>query len=177
MKKYSTLMGIIVVSVIGTLFHFVFEWTNNNTIVGIFTPINESIWEHLKLLFYPIFLYSIIEYMIKYDIRKYLLPARIVSVIIGMLFIVSSYYTIVGVFGTIPDWMNIAIYYLSVIIVFVLSNIMIKNKIHTTAKAAMVCISILLLIIILFTIWTFYPPVLNIFVDPVNSTRGIFKIV
>ena len=42
------IIGFVFVSVIGTLAHFVFEWSGNNTVVGLFCPINESPWEHLK---------------------------------------------------------------------------------------------------------------------------------
>ena len=47
------IIGFVFVSVIGTLAHFVFEWSGNNTVVGLFCPINESPWEHLKLIFFP----------------------------------------------------------------------------------------------------------------------------
>ncbi len=175
MKKYNTLIAVIIVSVIGTLAHFVFEWTDNSIIAALLTPVNESIWEHLKLLFYPVVFYTAAEYILSQGQRKYLIPARTLSLFIGMLFIVSSYYTIVGVFGSIPDWMNITIYYLSVITVFVLSNILIKNKMKTTVNITVVSIAFIVLLISLFTVWTFYPPTLNIFIDPVDSTRGIFK--
>ena len=53
LKSYI-ITGIIFVSIVGTLFHFVYEWSGNNILIGLFTPINESIWEHTKLIFFPI---------------------------------------------------------------------------------------------------------------------------
>ena len=41
----------LVTCALGVLFHFVYDWTGENAVVGLFTPINESTWERLKLLF------------------------------------------------------------------------------------------------------------------------------
>ena len=57
MKRKSinpNILGFVFVSIIGTVNHFVFEWSNENVITGIFTPINESSWEHLKLIFFSL---------------------------------------------------------------------------------------------------------------------------
>lgn len=51
--KCCTIIGIIFVLVLGTIFHFLYEWTENNFVVGLFAPINESVWEHMKLVFFP----------------------------------------------------------------------------------------------------------------------------
>lgn len=59
LKQY-TIIGIFFVLITGTLAHFLYDWTGNNYIVGPFTPINESIWEHMKLLFFPMLIYSLI---------------------------------------------------------------------------------------------------------------------
>ena len=55
------IIGFVFVSVIGTLAHFVFEWSGNNTVVGLFCPINESPWEHLKLIFFPYLIWTIAQ--------------------------------------------------------------------------------------------------------------------
>ena len=45
--------SIIFVFILGTLLHFAFEWSNQNALIGTFSAVNESTWEHLKLLFFP----------------------------------------------------------------------------------------------------------------------------
>ena len=57
LKRY-TIIGIIFVLITGSFAHFVYGWSNQNHIAGLFTPINESIWEHMKLLFFPMLIYS-----------------------------------------------------------------------------------------------------------------------
>ena len=57
----STIIGVIFVSAAGTLLHFVYSWTGNNSIIGLFAPVNESTWEHMKLLYFPMLLFCAAE--------------------------------------------------------------------------------------------------------------------
>ena len=50
------------ISLLGGVLHFTFGWSGYNPVVGIFSAVNESVWEHLKLGFWPALLYMIIEY-------------------------------------------------------------------------------------------------------------------
>lgn len=59
MLKKSLILGTIFVLILGTLSHFFYEWSGNNAIVGIFSPVDESVPEHMKLVFYPMLLFSI----------------------------------------------------------------------------------------------------------------------
>ena len=52
---------VIFTAILGTLLHFTYEWSNENRIVGFFSAVNESTWEHLKILFYPMIITTIIE--------------------------------------------------------------------------------------------------------------------
>lgn len=54
------IIGVLVTSVLGTLFHFTYDWSGQNFLVGLFTPVSESTWEHMKLLFFPMLLYGIL---------------------------------------------------------------------------------------------------------------------
>ena len=72
--KYSLktieLISFITASLLGVVFHFIYGWSGENGVAGLFFPVNESTWEHLKLIFFPILLVSIGEYFIfhtRYD--------------------------------------------------------------------------------------------------------------
>ena len=45
------LAGIVFTVIIGTMLHFTFELSGNQPVVGVFSAVNESVWEHLKLGF------------------------------------------------------------------------------------------------------------------------------
>lgn len=58
--KHYTIIGIIFATIMGTLAHFLYDWSGKNRVVGLFTPVNESVWEHMKLLFFPMLLYTLL---------------------------------------------------------------------------------------------------------------------
>ena len=55
--KSYVVIGFFVVGILGTLFHFVYDWSGQMWFVGLFVPVNESTWEHMKLLFVPMLIY------------------------------------------------------------------------------------------------------------------------
>ena len=164
MSKY-TLWGIIFSTVLGTLLHFAYDFLGQNAVVGIFSATNESIWEHLKLLFYPVLIYSIFEFFIAKQSVDFI-PARVQGLLIGISFIVTAYYTYSGVLGKNYDFVNILIFVLSVIITFISSNIFLKNGGNTTVISIFIWLVVLVVLAVLFSIFTFNPPSINIFIDP-----------
>ena len=85
--------------ILGTLFHFAFAYSGYSTLVGAFAPVNESIWEHLKLLLFPTVLLSIPECLFYKNESSRFITSKIISLIIGLIFIVSAYYTYTGATG------------------------------------------------------------------------------
>ena len=82
MKTKNILTAFIIIGILGSLSHFVYEWSGNNRFVGYFFAVNESTWEHLKLLFFPTVVYSVIEYfLVKNKIANYI-PAAVISVFV-----------------------------------------------------------------------------------------------
>ena len=55
-KRYIV-TGLLFVGILGTLFHFVYDWCRQSRLIGLFVPVNESTWEHMKLLFIPMLIY------------------------------------------------------------------------------------------------------------------------
>lgn len=57
--KRFCIIGAVVTIVLGILSHFVYDWTGQNFCVGLFFPINESTWEHMKLVYFPMLLVTL----------------------------------------------------------------------------------------------------------------------
>ena len=55
------LISFLVISIVGTLLHFVYEWSNHNKIVSLFAAVNESTWEHIKIALTPMFLWGLYD--------------------------------------------------------------------------------------------------------------------
>lgn len=163
LKSYI-IIGIIFVSVLGTLFHFAYGWSENNIFVGLFTPINESIWEHTKLLFFPMLIYSF--YLNKKIGKEYpcLNSAMISGTLSGVAIIIVMFYTYSGILGFHTAFADIAIFYISVIlafcIVYKLTLSCKANKYHTLLQALQI------ITICLYIIFTFSPPDIPLFISP-----------
>jgi len=95
--KVYNWIGIAVVCIASVPLHFLYEWLGELAVVGMFAPINESIWEHLKLVFWPLLLWWGLGYLIfqgskNLSLNKWI-AAGTTSIMFSMLFIVSWYYT------------------------------------------------------------------------------------
>lgn len=173
------IVGCIVTILLGILSHFVYNFSSNSFIIGLFFPINESIWEHLKLVLVPITIFAII-YSFIYTKQKHMLNNFwyyiACSIILSMLIIPISHYTYKALFKVVPDFVNILIYIISIIISFYylyrkLSMEYISPSSKNKNSTGILTITILYLVFIIFTI---YPPKLELFRDPITDTFGIY---
>ena len=134
--------------------------------VGIITPINESIWEHLKLLYLPAVIFAIVEfYLLKCD-QKYFFNMKACAILKGMVYIVVAYYTITGIIGKNIDIINIGIFYVASYLVSRYSYKKLDSKSMICKNIGNMGIYLLAIIFIMFFIFTFYQPNLGIFREP-----------
>ena len=166
MKK-SYICGCIFTIIIGAILHFTFAWSNENFFVALFSPVNESVWEHLKLLFFPYILYMIIEFFINEKEVSYYLTAKTIGLFSGMLFLPILFYTYTYLLGDNYLILDIITFMLSVIISYVISYYIHKNQVCN-----LTIISLLSFIFLFFLIdyYTFHPPSLKIFLFPISHT-------
>lgn len=158
--------------ILGTILHFTYTWSKNNSLVGLFSAVNESTWEHLKLLFFPMLISTIVGYFTFQDTFPNFLCSKTIGIITAMLFTVIFFYTYTGIIGTNYAFANILTFILSVIIGEYVAYILTINN-FTFNK--IFCISILIILTIFFFIFTFNPPKINLFKDPLNGSYGIQK--
>ena len=164
------LMGLAVTSLGGTLLHFLYEWFGNATWIAPFSGVNESTWEHMKLLFWPMFIYAIVQSTFFKD-RNNFWCIKLKGILLGLSLIPIIFYTYNGVIGTSPDWINIAIFFISAITVYIYETRLFNSDIITCKKTRSVIV--LCLITISFVFFTFKTPELGIFKDPLTDTYGI----
>ena len=53
--------GFCIVALLGSLLHFVFDWSKESVILAPFSAVNESTWEHMKIIFFPTLIFSLVE--------------------------------------------------------------------------------------------------------------------
>lgn len=157
--KFFPLLLFIIISILGVLLHFTFDRSGQNRIVGYFSAVNESTWEHLKLLFFPMLLVTICQCFFSKDYGT-LLRLRAISIPCGMFFIAAVFYIVWGITGQLIDWVNIGIYFLGVAFALFLEQRLKSNRLIINLSSA---IFILIGITLLFFLFTYHAPNLGIF--------------
>ena len=162
--KYELISTFFILT-LGTLLHFTY---NGTLITSIFSSINESTWEHLKLIFFPMIITSIIGTY--YYGKKYLcIKTKYIIYAIGTMII--FFYTYTGIIGKNNTIIDILSYYIIIITYQIISY----KKINTQCNKLYIILNIILFI--LFIIFTYYPPHINLFKDPVYNNYEIKKII
>lgn len=166
LKKYNifVISGIIFTIIVGTLLHFIYEWSGNNAFVGIIAPVNESVWEHMKLLFFPYTVWIIIGYFIYGKRNKNYVISSFIGLIIGLLFIPIAFFIYTSFTGTSYVYVDITIYIISVLLSFLISGYLFKNY-NLKPHSNRTIIILWEVIFLLFAIFTVFHPDLLLFKD------------
>ena len=96
------LLGFGVTSLGGTLLHFLYDWLGSAVLVAPFSGVNESTWEHMKLLFWPMFIFAIIQSFFFKEIKGFWC-VKMRSILLGLMLIPMLFYFYNGVVGKSPD--------------------------------------------------------------------------
>lgn len=171
-----TVAGIPVISVVGSLMHFVYEWSGKRLVVGLFAPVNESVWEHLKLIFWPTLVWWVLGYLI--FLRKENIPAArwlcsaAAALFSGPLFITAFYYTYTGAFGFHSLFLDILSFLMGTAVAQLYGLILYPNM-KTARSVVTLAVGFIILLGTMFLIFTFFPPQIPLFEDPVTGSYGI----
>ncbi len=164
--KRLTFAGVFVVIISGILWHFVYEWTGKNFIVGFFFPVNESTWEHMKLCFFPMLLYSL--YMNKKLKIKYpcITSSLLLGILVGTFSIPILFYTYSGMLGFHFLFFDMVTFIASIFLAFLT-----VYKFSSSNKLACLYYFLILLaglLFICFLLFTYYSPGIGLFANPVK---------
>ena len=164
-------MGFAVTSFLGTILHFLYEWLGESTLIALFSGVNESTWEHMKLLFWPMLIYAFFQGLFFME-REDFWCIKLRGILLGLTLIPVLFYTYNGAVGKSPDWVNIAIFFISAGIAYTYEALKLYKDIdkRTNPRAAIV---VLYTVAALFVIFTFRTPRLGLFRDPLTGRYGI----
>lgn len=169
-KRYC-ITGFVFVSVVGTLAHFFYEWSGDNTIVGLFTPVNESTWEHMKLLFFPAVLYLIFLSLKSGRACPGFLLALSLGILAGTFLIPVIFYTYTGILGYHLAFLDIATFYLCTAAAFFTAWKLSANE--NLKHSSLLIYYALAVVAVCFLLFTYRPPNLPLFSDP--TTAAVYK--
>lgn len=174
MKKNISLwqlMGFALTSLGGTVLHFLFEWLGKPVWIAPFSGVNESTWEHMKLFFWPAFVFALFQSFF-FRGRKDFWCVKLYGIALGLAFIPIAFYTYNGVIGKSPDWVNIAIFFIAAALSYISETKLFREERIGCKKPKLALLS-LLLIAVLFVAFTFYTPKFEIFKDPITGMYGM----
>ena len=167
----SQLLGFGVTALGGTLLHFLYDWLGESVFVAPFSSVNESTWEHMKLLFWPMFIFAVVQSFLFKD-RKDFWCVKLRGTLLGLILIPVLFYTYNGVIGKSPDWINIAIFFISAAVAYIYETRLFNNG-KLSSQSSKRSFIWLCVIAVLFVVFTFRAPELGIFKDPLTGKLGI----
>ena len=164
--------GIAFIIVLGSLLHFIFEWSGGALPVAWLAAVNESVWEHLKLGFWPVLIYATLEYGRFGKSANNFFFAKTLGIYLIPITIVALYYAYTAILGHGLLIVDITIFVVAVIVDQLVSYKLLTAsplpvRLNRFAPIAVVVLGIL------FVLFTFYPPHMHLFWDSATGGYGI----
>ena len=154
------------------LLHYLWDWTGNFLPAAIFASVNESVWEHVKILSWPFLAWSAAEYYILRPEPKRFLTARAAGVLTVMLLTVCFFYVYSGILGRAVLWLDLA----SAFVWLLAGEFVSIRIINSPARLDVWWIfsaAVMLLVVVSLLCFTASAPHIGLFRDPVTGLYGL----
>lgn len=171
-KKYIIYeaVGFIVTSLAAAGLHFLYA-ALPCALTALISPVNESVWEHVKIVFCPFLIWSIIELiMLRPADKRAFLGAKCVGLALLPIVLIVFFYTYSGIVGRNIAVVDIASTFLHLLTAFIASALAYKKE---TRRLRIVCAAICAVFLFFIIIFTFCPPHIALFKDPISGSYGI----
>jgi len=163
--------GVIFIILLGSTLHFTYElWSN--PVVGSFSAVNESVWEHMKIVFWPALLWMLITIVLLRSKVNNFFAAKTAGAYFMVAFIPAVFYTYTAFTGESILVVDIGSFVVAVILGQALSYMLFRVRQLSKLAEGIAIIAIVALAAV-FVVFTFYPPHLPIFNDPSTDNYGI----
>lgn len=168
--KVTELAGIFFIILTGSLLHFTYELSGENIVVGLISVVNESVWEHLKLPFFPALFLGVAQYTTLRKTYPIFWLGKAIGIFLMPFIIVVGFYTYEAIFHSSNLAFDIGLFIASVIIGQIISYRLVSE---TGAKHFNILpLAALVIMAFIFMMFTVSPPELEIFRDPVTGGFG-----
>ena len=165
--------GFLFVCAAGTALHFLYQWSGESVAAAPFAAVNESVWEHMKLLFWPMLLWAGAERAVLGGYSRGFWPAKALGTLLGLALIPALYYTYTGALDVSVMWVDIAIFFVAAAAAFLAETRMLARDWRCRGGARASALVLLLLLSAAFILCTFVPPRVPLFRDPVTGFYGL----
>lgn len=163
--------GFIWTSILGTFLHFLFDLTGGSAVAALFSAVNESIWEHMKLIYYPMAAFALIEYRVWGKEAETFWCVKLKGILLALGLIPAVYYLYTGALGVSADWFNVTIFFLAASIAWRYETNLFQRAAPCRIPEG-IAAALILGIGIIFVVFTFFSPAIPLFRDPITGTYG-----
>lgn len=153
------IVGVIIVTFLGWAWVYLYRWTNKNLLVGFTAPVNDSIWELSKIFIFPFLLFFVVLYASAHHVLRNPAVALLCATLAGVLFFWTLFYLYTWfnpVRSSFPA--NVTLWILAVMLAMVVTFFALTAP-YLGDSANYASIAIYLILIILWLIFTYVPPV------------------
>jgi len=164
--------GFIFISLLGSLLHFAFEFFGEWPPLALIAAVNESVWEHLKLAFWPALVFALIEWpFFRGSVRNFW-AGKTTGILAMPIVIVSVFYGYTALAGRNVLWADISLFILAVFVGQMISyRLLISRPLGSGIKIS--ALILLALMVAAFSLLTFFPPHCPLFCDPRTGRFGL----
>ena len=168
-----SLWMIVPLGVLGSLLHFVFDWTKHNRLVAIFAAVNESYWEHIKIAVWPVMLLQFVLFIAGgYQFAAFI-PAATISLYSIPVAMVGVIYSYKMISKRNILWLDISLFFV-VIAVAQSLFVLLLEQLNPSTVTIVLAVFFLIGLIAAFLRFTFRPPQEpDVFIDPINKKYGL----
>jgi hypothetical protein len=164
--------GTLFISIVGSALHFAFAWSGNWLPVAMFAAVNESIWEHLKLAFWPGLLWAAIERPNLNLGRSEFWAIKGIALLVAPIAIVLVFTAYTGILGRNILYLDIGTFIFAVALGQFVSAWLITSSLKSLAIRRIGHL-LLAMQIMAYSTLTFLPPEIDLFMDSRNGSYGI----
>lgn len=165
-------IDIIIISILGTLLHFAYEFSGGNLFVAIFSAVNESVWEHIKIAVVPVYIVAIAKMWIQEERKNNLWISLFFKALTTIILIPLLFYSYQAIFKIESVVIDIIIFYVSIISAEII-ELFIQSKLKVSAKLEDIFKYLNIFLVGAFILFTFMPPKLELFKDNISNKYGI----
>lgn len=167
-----TIGGGLAVTILGVTLHYVYPLSGGSPVVGLLAPVNESVWEHLKLGYTALILFSAFEYpRLRERVNNYF-AARLLGVIALELTVLAIFYGYTLMTRRHVVWVDIMSYVAGVAVCQGMAWRLLRRK-PLWAGSGVLAAVLLIALGVIFAVFTFHPPHTGLFMDHNTYTYGI----
>ncbi len=166
--------GAFIITLTGSLLHFLFALLGEWPPIALIAAVNESVWEHLKLAFWPALIYAFIEWpFFRRQVEDFWI-AKIYGIFAMPVIIISLFYGYKILIGHNILWMDISLFVLAVFAGQMFSyRLLLRRSFPFGIK--ILALILLAVMIIAFSLFTFFPPQCPLFCDSATGQYGILR--